>query len=140
MININELMNTAEQYDNIITINGVDLPVKVSDEMVTSIVTMVMTGKISAAIPRKDKEAKYEIVKIGKVYCIQEKTWHSDPVHKAANELIKALPNIVTIDAPNKKGSGSYKAWGYTDKQKAEQMLKTLPVTITAEMQKPFVK
>ena len=135
MVNINEALQTQQEQqknDNTIAINGVELPFLISDEMVASFIRMASTGRISAAAAPKATKAKWEIVKVGKMYTIKDGNWHSTQAHKDANKLIKALKDIQTITVPNKNGVGTHFAWGYTDKQKAEKMMATLPDVIPA--------
>ena len=75
------------------------------------------------------KNNKPRIKDGGKIKCERE----------CINAAIKALDNIVTIKVKGDDG-GSFTAWGYKTKKKAEEMMATLPKSFTADECNKFFK
>lgn len=97
---------------------------------------------------QKDIKGKFEITKRtsteGKnLYCVTRLCGWTRAEKNCVNSLIKALPEIREIKVKGTKDDGSeftFRAWGYTTKKKAEEMIKTLPEVIKADEIKKFAK
>jgi hypothetical protein len=130
------------------TVNGHKLEGFVTDEVAEKLWSIISTavsgGQVATPVSTpsvedkkqyvyKDTETKWEIVKFGNLYCIQCRLF-GKAARSISNGHIKALEGIKETKVDREDGKGSFKAWGYSTKKKAEEMMATLPKVLPADV------